>query len=162
MWKKLCGADGTPSDPAEFRKLWKDGSRSRLFRSELTQIPLNRTTAEVLAAWANFWAELGPPDRRLPAHLLLVGATFAEAKAWRALAPTSPNLTIEPLTELDQCNPIQLRRWLEERLPTLMTSEHRRILDRLDIILSEEFPGRFYLRDLKLRVRKMVQEGFHV
>jgi Trypsin-like peptidase domain len=160
LWNALCGANDAPSDPAEFRKLWKDGSRPRLFRSDVTQVELTHAAADVLAAWSKFWVELTPPDRRVPAHLLLLGPKFAEAQAWRAMASTPANVTIEPLAELDQCNPIHLRRWLEERLP-IHAGQHKRILERLDTMLSEEFPGRFYLKDLKLRVRKLVQEGSH-
>jgi len=162
LWNAICGRSNVPDDPKEFLTLWNDGSRPRLFLSDLTPIPLNSKTAPVLGAWSKFLAQLTPPDRWPPMHLLLLAATRPEAEAWREqAAPNVTNIAIETLAELDQCNPIDLKRWFEQCVRTGVRPAHKRILPQLENTLTQEFPSRFYLKVLKLRVRELLHGGLH-
>jgi hypothetical protein len=100
-------------------------------------------------------------DGQAPGHLLLLGATLEDALSWRSQATSATSVVIEALTELDQCNPIQLARWLNERLPSRVAPIHKRIIELLEKKLTQEFPNLFYMRELKRRVGQLVQEGFH-
>ena len=158
LWNRLCGEGDVPDQAQGFRELWKDGSRPRLFKSDLTQRPLNSTTAQVLTGWSGFLAHIAPQDRRPLTHLMMVGATLAQAREWRVQAAVSPDVIIDELTELERCTPIHLRSWLNDRLPARVSPSHTRILERLQDNLPKEYGEPFYVSPLKNRVRELVKE----
>jgi hypothetical protein len=159
LWNKLCGGGDAPDKAQAFRDLWKDGSRVRLFKSDLTQRALSPDSARVLAKWSSFLAEIAPPDPRPLGHLMLLSGTLGRAREWRALANAPAHVVIEVLAELDRCTPIDLRKWLNDRLPTELGAAHKSILERLQVKLEAEFEERFYISPLKRRVRELTKEG---
>jgi 3-methyladenine DNA glycosylase AlkC len=190
LWKAICGPSSVPSDPREFRTLWNDCSRPRLFWSDLTptQFKLNSKTAKILAAWSEFLAQLNPPDRLPPTHLLFLNASQQEAETWRKraapndalqarpgwnfhsiefwrrrAAPNDAGALIETLDELSQCNPFDLKRWFDEcgRSPQV-PPPHKRILPKLENALTKEFSSSFYLAKLKERMHELLDGGLNV
>jgi hypothetical protein len=161
LWNRLCGGRDAPEQAQAFRDLWRDGSRARLFKSDLTQRPLNANTAQVLTQWCAFLAQIAPQDHRPLAHLMMIGATLAQAREWRALAAIPPRVIIDELTPLDRCTPIHLRTWLAERLPPKLSPAQTRVLERLRDKLPSEYEKPFYVSPLKNRVRELVKEGVH-
>lgn len=161
LWRELCGEGPAPTEPGSFVRLWADGTRPRLFRSDLTQAKLNGQSAQVLRVWTEFWSKLKPADQRAPAHVLMLNAVRADAKQWTNLAEIAPDVLVEALPELQMCSISELGRWLTERLPTRVAPIHTRFLDHLNTTLQREFKEKFFLRDLKLRVRSLTEEGIH-
>lgn len=159
LWNRLCGGGDPPDDVAKFRDLWKDGSRSRLFKSDLTDRALTPETAQILTTWYDFLRQVSPSDRRPIGHLMLVGTTLLQVREWLRQAAVPQNVVISELAELRRCTPIHLRTWLNERLPRRLEATQSRILERLQAKLPADFEEPFYLSQLKTRVRELVREG---
>lgn len=161
LWNRLAGKGSAPVDPAAYAQLLKDGTRPRLFVSDLLRRPLDEANAGVLALWSEFWAGLIPDDRRVPVHLLLLDANEDRAEAWHAMASHTQGVLLGRLPELDACLHMDLDAWLAGELPSRVPSAHQGFLSRLETQLRKDYPDRFFLRDLKTRVQELVNEEFN-
>ncbi|SAL85251.1 hypothetical protein AWB68_07614 [Caballeronia choica] len=158
LWN-LLGCKGTgPIEPTEYIKLWKSGTRPRIFVSDLLNRPLDHDSALVLSAWSKFWAAMVPEDRFVPIHLLLLDATRERAREWLAYEPRIQGVVIGELPELAACRNVDLENWLDEEIPSRVAPMHRRFIEELDITLRKEYIGQFFLRDFKTSVRLFVKQ----
>ena len=159
LWSQLSEAGGAPTEVAPYRAALADLTRPRLFRSDLTQLPLTAATAQSLAAWSAFWGQLRSPCSRAPAHFMMVPGTRETVHAWVQAAPMSADVVLEILPDLTMCNPNALHDWLSFKLPPLVRSVHRPFLSNLDHCLRKKFKQEFYMEDLKLHVQEITLEN---
>jgi hypothetical protein len=158
LWNAAAGDGDAPPDDKVFARVWQDGSRSRVFVSDLTDVPLNATTASVLSGWNALLANLSPGDTWPLAHLLLMGGSYADVKNWALEASARQEAVTKLLPELTRCNPNHVARWFEGGLPADLVQRRRKDVDRLRLVLESQFAGSFYFSELKLSVQKFVRD----
>jgi hypothetical protein len=162
LWNQLAGTGPPPEDAAAYVRLWKDGTRPRLFVSpELLKRPLDAGAAKTLSAWSKFWASLQTGDHCVPVHLLLLNASQSAVDTWLRTVSHSKGVVIGELPELGKCHDIDLDAWFSNELPVRLHQSHRPFLSRMETTLRKEYAEPFYLRHLKIRVQELVNEEFY-
>jgi Trypsin-like peptidase domain len=156
LWNAAAGGGDAPADDMAFARVWQDGSRSRVFVSDLTYVPLNARTASVLNGWTPLLAKLSPNDAWPLAHLLLMGGSYADVKSWALEALARQEAVTKLLPELTLCNQIHIKRWFEDGLPADLVERRRKDVDRLKLVLR--FEKQFYYKDAKDKVQDFVQD----